>query len=167
MKLQARFADLPAVPAGLLVATLIVVSAMYTMQQAQAQSRKTNAQQLVETLLMKHPEVEGLELAAAPPNGGKCSTIAATNPKDIGEKCDADEDQVMRTQKPFVEKEADGFDVTTPLHDAAGKLIGTLGIDVKAKPGLTQDDALKIADKLLKEVEPQIPSQAFLFEPAR
>jgi DNA-binding IclR family transcriptional regulator len=71
----------------------------------------------------------------------------------------------MKTGEPFVEHEPDGFDVTAPLHDATGKLIGALGIDFKPQPGQTKADVLKLTAGLLKEVEQQIPSKAFLFQP--
>lgn len=71
----------------------------------------------------------------------------------------------MKTGEPFVEHEPDGFDVTAPLHDATGKLIGALGIDFKPQFGQTKADVLKLTAGLLKEVEQQIPSKAFLFQP--
>jgi len=44
----------------------------------------------------------------------------------------------MQTGKPFVEKEKDGFDVSLPLHDSTGKLIGVVGIGFKAAAGQTE-----------------------------
>jgi len=70
----------------------------------------------------------------------------------------------MKTGAPFVEQEAEGFDVTAPLHDATGKLIGGLGIDFKQQHGQTKADVLKLTAALLKELEQQIPSKAFLFQ---
>jgi hypothetical protein len=131
-----------------------------------AQRKKTQAQYLIDQTMEKHPEVTGLELSATPAGQETCVTIAATDPKDLGEKCDDDEVSALRTQKPFVEHEPDGFDVTAPLHDASGTLIGTLGIDFKPHAGQTRTGILKRTTRILKEVERQIPSKAFLFEPA-
>lgn len=64
-----------------------------------------------------------------------------------------------------MQHEPDGFDVTAPLHDANEKLIGTLGIDFKPQAGQTKADILKRTAEFLKEVEQQIPSKAFLFQP--
>jgi hypothetical protein len=130
-----------------------------------AQSKKTQAQYLVEMTAQKHSEVSGLELSAVPAGQESCVTIAATDPKDLGEKCDGDEATALNTLKPFVEHGPDGFDVTAPLHDANGKLIGTLGIDFKPQAGQTKADILKRTAGLLREVEHHIPSKAFLFEP--
>ncbi len=131
-----------------------------------AHTPRTQAQQLVEATAQKHPEVAGLELAATPPAKHSCVTIAATDTKEIGEKCDKDEFTVLKTLKPFVEQEQDGFDVTAPLHDASGKLIGTVGIDFKPQPGQTKADVLQRTAELVRELEPQIPSKGFLFQPA-
>jgi hypothetical protein len=130
-----------------------------------AQSKKTHAQKLVDSIAQRHSEITGLELSATPSGQKGCVTIAATKAKDLGEKCDKDENTAIRTGDPFVEHEPDGFDVTAPLHDATGKLIGALGIDFKPQPGQTKADVLKVTAVLLKEVEPQIPSNAFLFQP--
>jgi hypothetical protein len=132
--------------------------------QTQSLNGKIVAQKLVDEALAKHPEVTGIELAA--PTSKGCSTIASTDPKGVGEKCDQDELGPLRTGKPFVEKETDGFDATLPLHDAAGKIIGTIGMDFKPKPGQTESIIIDQASKIVRELETQVPSKARLFERA-
>jgi hypothetical protein len=129
-----------------------------------AQSKKTQAQHLIDQIAERHPEVTGLEVSASLAGQEACVTIAATEAKDLGEKCDEDEASALKTLKLFVEHEPDGFDVTAPLHDANGKLIGTLGIDFRPQTGQTKFSILKRTARLLREVERQIPSKAFLFE---
>jgi len=129
-----------------------------------AQSKKIRAQSLIDDIAQKHPEVAELELSAAPPGEKNCSTIAATKLNQVGEKCDEDEAAALKTNEPSVESEQDGFDVTAPLHDAKGKLIGTLGIDFKTEAGQTKSDILGRTTSLLHEVEPLIPSKEWLFE---
>jgi hypothetical protein len=97
-------------------------------------ARKVFAQQLLDRAMSNHPEVTQLELAVR--SAGGCSTIAASDPKGIGERCDHDELEAMRTGESVVEKEGDVFDVTVPLHDMAGKIIGTVGMDFKIEPGV-------------------------------
>jgi hypothetical protein len=143
----------------------IIICGVLTSVPLSAQSKKTKAQYLIEQTAEKHPEVTGLELSATPSGQEACVTIAATDPKDLGEKCD-DEATALRTQKPFVEQEPDGFDVTAPLHDASGELIGTLGIDFKPHAGQIRTGILKRTTSILRELERQIPSKAFLFKPA-
>ena len=128
-----------------------------------AQSKKTQAQNLVDLIAQKHFEISALELSATPAGQKRCITIAATKPKDLREKCDQDEAAAMKTGEPFVEQEPEGFDVTAPLHDATGKMIGALGIDFKQQHGQTKANVLKVTAAILKELEQQIPSKAFLF----
>lgn len=131
----------------------------------QASKPKILAQKLVEQARLEHPEVTGLELAVR--SAGRCSTIAASKPKDIGEKCDHDELETMRTGEPFVEAESDGFDVTLPLRDMTGKMIGTAGMDFKPEPAQQRSTVVEKAKKIVRELEAQIPSKAKLFEIAR
>jgi len=131
---------------------------------------KIFAQQPVEEGMAKHPQVSGVELSSTPP-GKNCVTIASTEAKDLGEKCDNDEFTAMKTNKPFVEKENEGgkevYDITMPLHDASGKLIGTVGLDFKPEPGQQQPQVVQVAQQLVREMERQIPSKDKLFEPAK
>ena len=144
----------------------ILICGVLTGLPLNAQSRKTQAQHLVDLTVKKHPEITGLEVSAALPGQERCVTIASTNVKDLGEKCDKDEAIALKTLEPFVEHEPDGFDVTAPLHDATGKLIGTLGIDFKLHAGQTRADIVRRTATILKEMEQQIPSKAYLFESA-
>jgi hypothetical protein len=61
-------------------------------QQSPAPAKATHpimAQQLVDQFVRAHPELAALELAVT--TNGRCRTIAATAPEDVGEKSDADE----------------------------------------------------------------------------
>src|SRR5258708_36666924 len=68
--------------------------------------------------------------AAIKPGKG-CQTIAAREAKEIGQKCDKDELTARKTNQPFVEQEKTEFDVTLPIHNPAGKIIATAGMDFK------------------------------------
>jgi hypothetical protein len=129
-----------------------------------AAKEKIFAQALVENTLAKHPELAGLGLSTTPPDGRGCVTIADTDPKELGEKCDRGELNVMKTGKSTVEKEGDGYDVTLPLH-VSGKTIGIIGMDFK----LDQQPAglLDRAKVIAADIENQLHSKAKLFEPAK
>lgn len=129
-----------------------------------AQSKKIRAQALIDEIVPKHSDIAELEISAARAGEKNCSTIAATKLKQVGEKCDEDEATALKTKKPFVESEPDGFDVTAPLHDAKGKLVGTLGIDFKPQAGKTKSEILERTAALLHEIEPMIPSKGSLYE---
>ena len=128
-----------------------------------AASGKIFAQELVEKTLPKHSEITGLEIAAVTDTG--CKTIAATDPKELGEKCDKDELQPLQTGQPSVDHESDGFDVTLALHDANGKIIAVVGMDFKLTAGQTKESVIKQGQQIAAEMESEVPSKDKLFEP--
>jgi hypothetical protein len=73
----------------------------------------------------------------------------------------------MKTNAPFVEKEKTEFDATLPIHDSAGKVIGTVGMDFKLEAGLTKESVTRQAQQIVAEVEKRIASRDQLFEPAK
>jgi hypothetical protein len=128
---------------------------------------ETRAQKVVLEIKAAHPEITGLELAAARSEQEGCKTIAATEVKEIGEKCDKDEFTAMKTNQAFVEKDRDEFDATLPIHDAAGKTIGTVGMDFKAGPGQTKETVTRQAKQIAAELEKRITAKEQLFEVAK
>lgn len=120
------------------------------------------AQQLVEQALAAHPEVAGVALAARSEQG--CTTIAATDPKEVGEACDEDEVGPMRSGQPHVQKEKDGFDITVPLYDAAGAIVGAVGMDFKPAPAQSGSELVERAQTIARELRPWIASKAKLFD---
>jgi hypothetical protein len=151
----------------LVPAALVALGLLSTPRLASKSSRASKhrifAQRLVEEVVSKNPEVRAVELAVR--SSKVCSTIAESELKGVGEQCDHDELEVMRTAEPLVEKEGEGFDVTIPLHDSTGKIIGTVGIDFKGEPGQQRSSIVERAKKIVENLEAQIPSQAKLFEP--
>jgi hypothetical protein len=121
------------------------------------------AQKLVEEGAAKHPDITAMEIALR--TSDRCSTVADSELEGIGEKCDHDELEAMKTGKPFFEKEAAEFAVTMPLHDATGKIIGTAGMDFKAETGLQKSTVIEHAKAIVRELESQIPSPSKLLEP--
>jgi hypothetical protein len=122
------------------------------------------AQRIVRELVDRHrDEVAAMEIALLSTAG--CATIAATDPKDIGERCDADELGPIRTGTPNIEAPtADDpvFDITQALHDKSGRLVGAVGMDIKPPAGGEREIALARAKALLAELEALIPSAAEL-----
>jgi len=146
-----------------LAATLGVAMATTLGAQTTAPAKKTTksfAQTMVEDTLAAHPEADEVSIAVSGAKG--CTVIASTDKEDLGGKCEQDETEPMRTGKPYVEKEKDGFDVSVPLHDASGALIGTLGLGFKAKAGRTEAVVIDQAKKIAAELAPRIASKAAL-----
>ena len=118
----------------------------------------------MEEIRARHPEITGLELAASRSRADVCRTIAATEAKEVGEKCDKDELTAIKTNQPFVEHEQDGYDITMPLHDASGAVIATVGMDFRLEPGKQQDAVVKQARQIAAEFEKAITTKSQLFE---
>jgi hypothetical protein len=129
-------------------------------------SAQTLAQRLVRDMVAQHADVlSAMEVAVQSSKG--CATVASTDPKDVGEKCDADEKGPIRTGEPDVEaptKEDPVYDITQALHDASGNLIGAVGMDIKPSAGKDRAAIVAVARDLLRELEAQIPSRGKLVE---
>lgn len=149
---------------GLTAAALLAVPGLPASSVA-----KIYAQKLVEETLAAHPEVVGVEIAAKPPAESHCVTIASTQAKDIGEKCDQDEFRAIRADSAIVEKEKEGgkevFDVTVPIHGADGKIIATAGIDFKPYSDQSESRVAAKAAEIAKELESKVKSKGQLFAP--
>jgi len=125
-----------------------------------------SAQQLVNRTVAAHPELAAVEVAVL--TGGACRTVAATDPKDIGERCDKDEWGPIRTGTPDVEAPSAAdpvYDITQALHDSAGRLIGAVGMDLKPMAGQDRAAVVARARAILREMEAAIPTKARLLSP--
>ncbi len=140
----------------------LLMSGIAAVGSAQTTTRpgKNLAQKLVEAAQAKHPDAAEIGISATIDKG--CVGIASTDKTDIGEKCEADDIVPIRTGKPSVEKEKNGFDVSVLLHDATGKVVGVLGIGFKAAAGQTESSAVAKAKQIEAEMAAQIPSKARL-----
>jgi hypothetical protein len=147
---------------GVLPVLLIIIWALPISGQTKAHTGTSFAQKLVETTLAKHPESDEISISANTSRG--CIGIASTDKSDIGAKCEKEDSEPMRTGKAVVEKEKDGFDVSLPLHDATGNVIGALGVGFKSAPGQTEASVKELAMKIAAEMEAQIPTKATLIE---
>ena len=149
----------------------IVLIVPLTVLPAAARAQKqgeTYAQRLVNDFVRRHSsEVVAVELAITSDKG--CATIAATDLRDVGEKCDDDENGPIRTGQPNIEepsKDDPVYDITQALHDSTGRLIGAVGMDIKPSAGADRAAVVARAKALLKELEARIPSKEKLSEKA-
>ncbi len=150
--------------AALAVFPTLAISSGHPVARPQSKN-KSFAQTLVEQTKAKHPEADEVGIAIRLKSG--CKTIASTDASDVGETCEKDDMAPMQTGKPYVEKERDGYDVSVPLRDAQGQMIGSLGIGFKLAAGQTESKLTAEALKISKEMSAQIPTQAKLFQPAK
>ena len=143
-----------------IVAFGICFACAVTTAQTAAHRTKSMAQKLVEDTHAQHPEATEIGIVTVSAKG--CRTIASTDKGDIGEKCEAEDSAPMKTGKPYVEKEKDGYDISLALHDASGKTIGAVGIEFKLQAGQTAANMTEKAKQIAGEMEKQIPSKAAL-----
>ena len=141
------------------VSTLLFAFSASAQQQP---ARAYMAQKLVDHTHATHPEASEIGIATVGSQG--CKTIASTDKSDLGEKCEREDSEPMRTGKPSVEKEGKNLDITLPLHDVTGRLVGSVGIELTPKPGQAQDAVVQEAQSIAKEMEAAIPSKASLTE---
>ncbi|MBZ5661561.1 MAG: hypothetical protein LAO08_14240 [Acidobacteriia bacterium] len=124
------------------------------------------AQKLVEDVRAKHPEVIYLNLRTIPPDRTESFKVASSPPSRGGKSDQADLD--AEHGKSLVEqiKEApQEFRVLLPLRDVSGKIIGNIAMRMKLAQGKTTSDAMKLAERVDRELQSGIPSKAKLFEP--
>ena len=130
---------------------------------------KIYAQKVVNETLAAHSEIMGLEISATHPKKNECTTIASDEELGIGEKCDQDEYDVMKSGKPFADKTTEHgqefYDVNVPIHDANGKVVAIIGVDFKPDPKQTAAQAADAAQQIAKEIEAKVSSKEKLYEP--
>jgi hypothetical protein len=125
------------------------------------------AQKLVEDVRAKHPEVIYLNLRTIPPGRTESFKVASSPPSRGGKSDQADLD--AEHGKPLVEqiKEApQEFRVLLPLRERSGQIIGNIAVRMKLAQGKTTSDAMKLAEKIDRELQSGIPLKTKLFEPA-
>src|SRR5713226_9317945 len=124
---------------------------------------QTLAQRLVDELAKKHPELVRIGLHATPAGSSENIIVASNVAAKLGQKSDPEDLRAMETGRPVVLREGENFDVTLPLHDATGKVIGAIGLTLRPDVGEQERDATRRARAIASELENQVPSKDSLF----
>jgi hypothetical protein len=127
-------------------------------------AEKIYAQRLVDKLTTDHPDLLRVALHITPSKKSENLIIACNLPERIGRKSDPEDLKAMRTGQPILLKEGENFDVTLPLHDAAGRTIGAIGLTFKPRPGEQNPVATRRARAMAGQIEKQIASAEQLFQ---
>jgi len=125
--------------------------------------RKSPAQRLVDELAKKYPELVRIGLHVTPAGSSENIIVASNVAAKLGQKSDPEDLRAMETGRPVVLKEGENFDVTLPLHDATGKVIGAIGLTLRPDVGEQEGDATRRARAIASELENQVPSKDSLF----
>jgi hypothetical protein len=157
---------------AILVATLAsawVPAASAEEKLGKAADNAIYAQILVNATMAQHPELVVLGMHALKP-GAKIETMIAANLDRIGKKDDEDDLAVAHERKTILApnmKDPSKFEVAVPLHDASGKVIGSLSTVFKYTAG---DDEVKMhvaAVAIRDDLARKITNVDELFKPAR
>jgi hypothetical protein len=127
----------------------------------------TYAQQLVDQLLARHPDIEILAIHATPPDSDY-NIIAGSNIGRLGKKADNDDMRCVFTGKPNLEVNSTGkrFESEMQLHDRAGAVVGAVGVVYAYKHGDDKEALHARAEKIRAELEKSIADAAALFRTA-
>ena len=124
------------------------------------------AQKLVEAAMAAHPEVQKMGLHVNAPHSQDNVIIANNIPSKIGKKSSDGDMSVVRSGKPTVSKVAGAapfYDLGLPLHDAAGKTIGMIVMEIRGPAAKDEADALRQAESMTSAIQAKIPSEGALF----
>lgn len=128
-----------------------------------AQANDTLAQRLVTQAMASYPQASEIGISVGSSSG--CHSIASSDPSDVGERCESGDLRVIRSHRAHAVKERDGYDVSVPLHDSAGKLIGSLAVEFPLHSEQSTVAAIRQAQAISREMAARIPSEASLMKP--
>ena len=148
----------------LIAAMLMMLFCFIASINGDAAANKMMAQKVIEDIKAAHPDLASVELNAVRSEKEGCATIAATESKEIGEKCDTEDLLVLKTNQTFVEREKDCFDLTVPLLDSSGKVMATVGLDFKSRKGQNKSAVRTQGERIASELRKKFKSREQLFE---
>ena len=115
------------------------------------------AQDIVDSVAAKHPELVRLTLHAVPEGKMECTQIASTMKKRRGKPSDPEDLEAMKTGREVVMSEADALDVTVPILRKNGKATAVAGVTLKMADGANRyglvTKARAIAEELARAVQ--------------
>ena len=114
------------------------------------------AQEIVDSVAAKHPELVRLTLHAIPEGKSDCMQIASTAKKRRGKPSDPEDLEAMKTGKQIVLDEPGAVDVTVPILRSRGKATAVTGVTLRAEEGADRaalvNKARAIAEELASAV---------------
>jgi hypothetical protein len=124
------------------------------------------AQALVEKTLARHPELAHVVLHVTPPGRSDVDNIIiASSIGRIGKRADQDDLRILRTGaiEAVVTKSGDRFNVSLPLLDRAGRVVGIVALGFPYQPGDDQEARRAAATRIRDEMRGQIRAANSLF----
>ena len=116
----------------------IVPLLLVTMLGACASMKKSPypaAQDIVDGVAAKHPELARLTLHAVPEGKTECTQVASTVKGRRGKPSDPEDLKAMKTGQQIVLDESGAIDVTVPILRKSGKPTAVAGVTLSAEEG--------------------------------
>lgn len=110
------------------------------------------AQELVDRIVAKHPDLVRLTIHAVPTGEEGSRIIACNNKEKIGKLSDPEDLEAMKTGEVVTLKEGDNLDVTAPIRDKTGKPIAATGITLPVSQGETENEVIDKAKTIAEEL---------------
>lgn len=124
------------------------------------------AEHLVLTMLSDHPDLRKMGLHAVPPSGTDSLIIANGNASRIGIKSTAGDLDAVKDGKTYCSPKENGsfYNMKLPLHDASGRTIGILVMEIPFTSAPTQERAIHEAEEIRAELATKISDYQSLFQ---
>ena len=115
--------------------------------------------------LSAHPDLRKMGLHAVPPGGKDSVIIANANTSRIGIKSSEGDLAAVKDGKAYCARKEDGsfYNLKLPLHDAAGRRIGILVMELPFTSAVSEAEAVRKAEAIRDELARQIPEYSRLF----
>jgi len=126
------------------------------------------AQYLVDSTLVRHPEIVDLDLHATQPGSAASTIVAAKSHVRVGKPSDPDDIAVFKSGQPRVEINPRGeqdVEVELVLFDIYQQPIGTVELTFPYSPGTDKDALVQQAAQYRDEISRRILDLASLFDP--
>jgi hypothetical protein len=117
-------------------------------------------------MLSTHPYLRKMGFHAIPPGGTESVIIANGNTSRIGIASSKGDFEAVRDGKTYCAKKDDGayYNIKMPLHDASGRTIGILVMEMPYTSAADEAEAIHKAEAIRQEVAQQIPDYQSLFK---
>jgi DNA-binding beta-propeller fold protein YncE len=124
------------------------------------------AERLVLSMLSSHPDLRKLGLHAVPPGQSASVIIANGNSSRVGYKSSAGDLDAVKDGKTYCVPKQNGsfYNMKLPLHDASGRTIGILVMEIPFTSATTQEQAVRQSEEIRAELATKIPDYQSLFQ---
>jgi len=111
-----------------------------------------DAQDIVDGVAAKHPELVRLTLHAVPAGKTECLQVASTMKKRRGKPSDPEDLKAMKTGQQVVLDEPGAIDVTVPILRVNGKATAVTGVTLRMEEGANRAALVNKARAIAQEL---------------